>query len=136
MVCSAIMHSTDEIFCSLHVRRSVAAGISEKGVGGGWHESIHIAVARGSLPSLITIQLAYLCESAHRGRACCRVHRAVPLPYVQPSFDPSAQHCPFGDLACFIMQITLHLPDRPCACMNVCVYVCEAGASGENRKKI
>lgn len=35
MLCSPIMHLTDEILCSLHVHLSVAAGISERGEGEG-----------------------------------------------------------------------------------------------------
>lgn len=64
MVCSATMRSADEIFCSLHVHLSVAAGISKK-------RGRRVALAcpcsrgRGSLPSLITIHSAYLCEGAH-----------------------------------------------------------------------
>lgn len=40
MVCSAIVHLTDEILCSLHVHLSVAAGISKKtGEEGGMRAS-------------------------------------------------------------------------------------------------
>lgn len=42
----------------------------------------------------------------------------------------SAQCCPFGDLACFIMQITMHLPDWPCECACVCLCLW-AGAPRE-----
>lgn len=61
---SAIMHLTDEIFCSLHVHLSVAAGISRTG-GGGWHGCIRASRARGSVPPLITIEFACLCEGVH-----------------------------------------------------------------------
>lgn len=50
MVCSAIVHLTDEILCSLHVHLSVAAGISKKTGGGGWHEGIHAAVQEDQCP--------------------------------------------------------------------------------------
>lgn len=35
MVCSAVMHSADEIFFSLHVHLSAAGGIGERGEEGG-----------------------------------------------------------------------------------------------------
>lgn len=65
MVCSAIMHLTDEIFCSLHVHLSVTAGISK--IGGEERVArVHPhSRARESLPSLITVQFACLCEGVH-----------------------------------------------------------------------
>ena len=49
MLCSAIMHLTDELLCSLHVHLSVAEGIS-KGEGGGQQECIDAAVQEDHCP--------------------------------------------------------------------------------------
>lgn len=60
-------------------------------------------------------------EVRYKVKLAAACQRSVPTPYVHPSFDPTAPRCPFGDLACFIMQITLHLPDWPCARGCVCL---------------
>lgn len=57
MLCSAIMHLTDELLRNLHVHLSVAAGISEieegvgaGGAGGRWHGCIRAAVQEDRCP--------------------------------------------------------------------------------------
>lgn len=116
------MPLTDETLCSLHVCIWARRQRRRQSRGRRVAEVQPRSRARGSLPPLITVRFACLRDGVRRGRACCRVHWSLPLPYVQPSFDPSAQCCPFGDPACFIMQIAMHLPDWPCElCM--CVFM-------------
>lgn len=120
-MCSAIMHLTDDDI----LRATRASGWSSRRQrrGGGVHESTRPrSRPTGSLHSLIPIQVAYLCEVVScKAKLAAGFCRSVLLPYAQTSFDPPrAQRCPVGDLACFIMQITLHLP----ACVHACVCLC------------
>lgn len=64
MACSAMMRSADEIFFSLHMHLRVAGGASA-GEGRRVARGHSHRRGEGSLPSLITIQFAYLYEGVH-----------------------------------------------------------------------
>lgn len=63
----------------------------------------------------------------------CSTQRSVPLPYVQTSFDPIAQCRPYGDLACFAMQIAA--PAWLTLCEHIQVFcLSEVELQGRNGK--